>query len=65
MIERAGGAAFGYQPALAVGIARHFGMQQLDRHVAFEPWIPGLEDFAHAAGANARDDGVGTDAFAR
>ena len=65
MIERAGGAAFGDQSALAIGIGRHLGMQQLDRHIALEPRIPRLEHFAHAAGADARDDAIRTDLFAR
>ena len=65
MIERAGGAAFGDQSALAIGIARHLGMQQLDRDIALEPRIPRLEHFAHAAGADARDDAIGPDRASR
>ena len=40
MIQRAGGAAFGDEAALPIGIARGLGMQQLDGDVALEPWIP-------------------------
>ena len=65
MIERARGTAFGDQPALAIGIGRHLGMQQLDRDVALESWIPRLEHFAHAAGPHARDDSIRPDPFAR
>jgi hypothetical protein len=39
--------------------------QDLDRHIAAQPFVPGPPHLARPAGANQPNDGVGPDAFAR
>src|SRR5262245_20304560 len=58
------GAALRPQALLAIGIHRHLRMQQLDRDVAFESWVPRLEHFTHAAGPHSRDDSIRSDSLA-
>ena len=65
MIEGARGAPLGDQAALAIRIARHLRMQELDGDVAFEARIPRFEHFPHAAGADALDNAIWPDLFAR
>ena len=64
MIQRAGGPPFGDEAALALGVGRGLGMQQLDGNVALETRIPGLEYLPHAAGADSRDDAIRSDSIA-
>jgi hypothetical protein len=61
MTERAGGAALSEQPALTFRVEPTAGVQELDRDVALEPWIPRLEHLAHSAFANASDDPIWAD----
>ena len=58
MIECRDRFGFLLEAAHAVGILGEFGGQELDGNLAFELRVLGKPDFAHAPGAERRDDSV-------
>ena len=61
MIERRQELGFALEAGHALGIAGEGLGQDLQRDVAIEASVAGAVDFAHAAGAEERDDLVGAD----
>jgi hypothetical protein len=60
--ERGDGARFGFEPRAALGIGGDVGGQRLDRDLAAEPRVACAIHVAHTAGAERREDFVGTEA---
>ena len=60
---REGGDSFGltFEAGVCGRLAREFGGENLDGDGAIEPRVSGFVDFAHTAGAQRRNDLIGTE----
>jgi hypothetical protein len=59
--ERRDRFGFAFEAGETIGIAREFLRKHLDGHVATETRVARAEHFAHASGAERREDFVGTE----
>ena len=64
MVQRRENLRFPFETAEPIGVVGKGGGQYLDRDVAIEPGIARAIDLAHAAGAEGREDFIGTEARA-